>query len=182
VRGQVTAAVGQQPLERGDRGLHGLGLDLGFRHPPFCRAAPPVRLPGLLVPALGGLALLLLAGLGCCLPVLLPCLLGGQPLRFRCRLLAGMLGLLLSPELRLGRVFLLPPQLRGLLFHLSRDPAFFCGPCPGGLFFQLLPLQLGLLVSLTDLGEQRLASGHHVLRRAAARHGRDGPQYGFYLT
>jgi hypothetical protein len=112
-----------------------------------------VGLSGLLVPALGGLALLLLAGLGCCLPVLLPCLLGGQPLRFRCRLLAGMLGLLLFPELGLGRAFLLPPQLRSLFFHLSRDPAFFGGPRPGGLFFQLLLLQLGLLAGLIHLGE-----------------------------
>ena len=87
MRDQVTVAVGQQPLERGDRSPHGLGPELGFSRPPFHRPAAPVRLAGLLVPALGGLPLLLLAGLGCRLPLLLPCLLGGQPLRLRRRLL-----------------------------------------------------------------------------------------------
>jgi hypothetical protein len=48
--------------------------------------------------------------------------------------------------------------------QLGRDPAFFCGPRPSGLFFQLLLLQLGLLTGLIHLGDQRLASGHHVLR------------------
>jgi hypothetical protein len=98
VRGQVTVAVSQQPLERGDRSLHGLGPDLGLRHPPFHRAAAPVRLPGLLFPALGGLPLLLLAGLGSRLSLLLPYLLDGQPLRLRRGLLPGTLGLLLLPE------------------------------------------------------------------------------------
>ena len=78
VRDQVTVAVGQQPLERGDRSPHGLGPELGFSHPPFHRPAAPVRLAGLLVPALGGLPLLLLAGLGCRLPLLLPYLLAAS--------------------------------------------------------------------------------------------------------
>ncbi len=164
VRGQVAAAVGEQPLERGHRGLHGLGPDLGFRHSPLHRPAAPVRLPGLPLPALGSLPPLLLAGLGCRLPLLLPLLLGGQPLRLRRRLLPGALGLLLVPEPGLGGAFLLPAQLSGLLLRLSRDSAFFRGPRPGGLFFQLLLLQLGFLAGLIHLGEQRLSSGHHVLR------------------
>lgn len=164
VPSQVTAAAGQQALERGDRGPYRLGPDLGFRDPPFHRPATPVSVPGLLLPAFRGFSPLPLAALGRRQAFPLPLLLGSQPFRLGCLLLPGMFGLLLLLEPGLGRAVGFPPLLRGLLFQLGRDPALFCGPGPGSLFFQLLLLQLGLLAGLIHLGEQRLASGHRVLQ------------------
>jgi hypothetical protein len=140
----VAAAVGQQPLERGDLHLHGLGPEFRLRRAPLRRRAP-----------LGCGTLPLFARLRRGLSRGFPFLLGRQPRGLNRLLLACTLGL-----------FLLLTLLRGPLRKLAAVRAVLSRPLPAGPRLLLLPLQLRLLMGRVQLGDQRLTSGHQHLRRS----------------